>query len=195
MARNIETKAGIASVSSLVPIVTKLVPELPVALVQDDTFFRCDNGRLKLRAFSETSDEPIYYRRADCAGPKESFYVRSPTHVAQSLRESLTRAHAVIGQIRETRKIYLAGRTSIHLDEVENLGDFLDLEVVLADGDFAQSGIREAQELMTLLGIRSDQLVEETYLGIMGSATADNPGHGQLSAHDLVLPKSAATSE
>jgi predicted adenylyl cyclase CyaB len=180
MARNIEIKARIASVSSLVPIVANLVPDPPVLLVQDDTFFRCDNGRIKLRAFSETSGELIFYRRADNAGPKESFYVRAPTQDPQSLKDSLTLAYGVIGQIRKTRRIYLSGRTRIHLDEVENLGDFLELEVVLADGESAQSGINEAQELMAQLGIRGDQLIDGAYLDMMASANAIPQIRGNL---------------
>ena len=52
MARNIEIKAQIESIESLLPLVAKIADEGPIEIVQDDTFFACPNGRLKLRAFS-----------------------------------------------------------------------------------------------------------------------------------------------
>jgi len=79
MARNIEIKAHIESVESLLPKVAAIANEGPIEIIQDDTFFTCDNGRMKLRAFSEEKGELIFYRRANQQGPKESFYVLSPT--------------------------------------------------------------------------------------------------------------------
>jgi adenylate cyclase class IV len=60
MPRNIEIKARIPSVQSLIPIAAAIADEGPVEIVQDDTFFACDNGRIKLRAFSETEGELIF---------------------------------------------------------------------------------------------------------------------------------------
>src|SRR6188768_1546946 len=135
MARNIEIKARIENVATLTPQVAALASEGPLEIAQDDTFFNCDNGRLKLRAFSTDSGELIFYRRVNQAGPKESFYLRSPTSSPETLRESLSLAYGQIGRIRKYRSLYLVGRTRVHLDRVEDLGHFLELEVMLEDGD------------------------------------------------------------
>ena len=153
MARNIEIKARIGSVQALVPKAAALATEGPIEILQDDTFFRCDNGRLKLRAFSATSGELIFYRRPDQQGPKESFYLRSPTREPDTLRESLTLAYGEAGRVRKHRTLFLAGRTRIHLDRVEGLGDFLELEVVLRENEASDAGVREAHELMAALGL------------------------------------------
>jgi adenylate cyclase class IV len=60
MARNIEIKAQIESVETLLPRAAALATEGPVEMEQDDTFFRCDSGRLKLRIFSSESGELIF---------------------------------------------------------------------------------------------------------------------------------------
>ena len=70
----------------------------PQAVAQDDTFFACAQGRLKLRAFADGHGELIFYRRADDTGPKESFYVISPTASPDTLRETLLLAYGVIGR-------------------------------------------------------------------------------------------------
>src|SRR5260221_4636980 len=128
MARNIESKARIESVDSLLRLVRAIADGGPTEIFQDDTFFRCPNGRLKLRAFSETSGELIFYQRPDSAGPKESFYVISATASPDSLREALSLAYGQAGRVRKQRTLFMAGRTRIHLDRVEGLGDFLELE-------------------------------------------------------------------
>jgi len=79
MARNVEIKARIESVEALTPRAAALADHGPIAIVQDDTFFACPNGRLKLRTFSATDGQLIFYRRPDQAGPKESFFLISPT--------------------------------------------------------------------------------------------------------------------
>ena len=72
MARNVEIKARVDSLAAIEPIAAALSGQPPQALAQDDTFFACTQGRLKLRAFADGHGELIFYR-ADDAGPKESF--------------------------------------------------------------------------------------------------------------------------
>src|SRR4051812_39098515 len=153
MARNIEIKARVENVALLIPKVAELATEGPIEIAQDDTFFACGNGRLKLRAFSNDAGELIFYRRENQRGPKESFYVKSPTSSPETLRESLSLAYGQIGRIRKYRTLFLVGRTRVHLDRVEDLGHFLELEVMLVDDEPAEAGIREARDLMDHLGI------------------------------------------
>src|SRR3954447_13841973 len=167
MARNIEIKARVENVALLIPKVAQLASEGPLEIAQDDTFFKCDNGRLKLRAFSNDSGELIFYQRANQSGPKESFYLRSPTTSPENLRESLSLAYGQIGRIRKYRTLYLVGRTRVHLDRVEGLGHFLELEVMLVGDEPAEQGIREAGELMDQLGIQPAQLIEGAYIDLM----------------------------
>ena len=46
--RNVEIKARIASVEAMAPRVAALADRGPVEIEQDDTFFVCERGRLKL---------------------------------------------------------------------------------------------------------------------------------------------------
>lgn len=167
MARNIEIKARIESVAALTPRVAELATEGPIEIAQDDTFFNCVTGRLKLRAFSNDLGELIFYRRANQTGPKESFYIRSPTSSPETLRESLSLAYGQIGRVRKYRTLFLVGRTRVHLDRVEDLGHFLELEVVLVDDELPETGVGEATALMDRLGIKPEQLIDGAYLDLM----------------------------
>lgn len=179
MPRNIEIKARIESIAALMPRAAAIATEGPTEIFQDDTFFACPAGRLKLRAFPDGSGELIFYRRPDALGPKESFYVRSPTADPDSLRSTLGLACGVTGRVVKQRTLFLVGRSRVHLDRVRDLGEFLELEVVLRDDEPTDAGLQEALELMERLGIRSDQLVEGAYVDLLearGAQPAAEPG-------------------
>jgi len=164
MPRNIEIKARIESVEQLRPRAAAVADQGPVEIAQDDRFYECPSGRLKLRRFAADRGELIFYRRADEQGPKESFYLRTPTSEPDSLHATLAAAWGERGRVVKQRTLYLAGRTRIHLDRVEGLGDFLELEVVLAEGEPADAGVQEAHALMARLGVEPSQLIQGAYL-------------------------------
>lgn len=169
MARNTEIKARIDSVAAFLPRVAALATGGPTELEQDDTFFPCENGRLKLRAFSDESGELIFYRRPEQQGPKESFYVISPTSMPGTLRQVLLQAYGQVGRVEKHRTVFFVGRTRVHLDRVKGLGEFLELEVVLKDGESAEAGVAEASALMERLGVQSSQLIDAAYVDLLNA--------------------------
>jgi len=172
MARNIEIKARVADMPALAARAAAMADSGPVEIPQDDTFFGCANGRLKLRVFENGHGELIFYRRPDADGPKVSFYVLSPTESPDTLREALTLANGQEGRVVKHRTLFLVGRTRVHLDRVQGLGDYMELEVVLADGESAEEGVREAHELMARLGLSTDSLVTGAYHDLLRAQAA-----------------------
>jgi adenylate cyclase class IV len=167
MARNVEVKARIASVEALLSRARALADGPEERIEQDDTFFACAHGRLKLRDFGDGCGELIHYERADAEGPKLSDYVRAPTSDPAALREALARAHGVVGRVRKSRWLLMAGATRIHLDRVEDLGDFMELEVVLRDDQSVADGEAIAELLMAQLGICDEQRLAGAYLDLL----------------------------
>jgi predicted adenylyl cyclase CyaB len=139
-------------------------------ICQDDTFFASPRGRLKLRSFADGTGELIYYERADEAGPKQSRYWISRTQDPESLRDTLGNALGVIGVVRKTRHLFMVGQTRIHLDDVEGLGVFAELEVVMQAGQTVEDGMSIATDLMRKLGIDEADLVEGAYIDLIGPA-------------------------
>ncbi len=134
MPSNIEIKARVADPARKRTLAERLALSPPTVLHQQDTFFPCANGRLKLRQLSDSHGELIAYHRADVSGTKQSDYLIYPTTTPAALRAALASALGIGVVVTKTRRLFLVGQTRIHLDEVENLGSFLELEVVLADG-------------------------------------------------------------
>src|SRR5829696_903157 len=121
MPRNVEIKARVPSLEAIEPLARAIATEGPVEIAQDDTFFSCSQGRLKLRQFANGCGELIHYRRADEAGPKTSDYRIVPTDAPDALREALASAFGTAGRVKKLRRLYIADRTRIHLDRVEGL--------------------------------------------------------------------------
>ncbi|HPI71939.1 MAG TPA: class IV adenylate cyclase [bacterium] len=166
MARNTEIKARIDSVEQLLPVVAALADRGPVEIDQEDVFFTCPCGRLKLRTLSADEGELIFYQRADQPGPKESFYQIARTSTPAALHRILAQVLTETGRIRKRRILFLHGAARIHLDRVEGLGDFIELEVVLRKEQSAEQGAAIAEELMELLGIEAGRLIECSYFDL-----------------------------
>lgn len=167
MSRNTEIKARVPDLRPVESRAQAIATGGPEDLFQDDTFFPCPRGRLKLRDFGDGSGQLIHYDRADEAGPKVSEYVISATAAPASLREALARAFGVLGRVVKRRRVYLVDRTRVHLDQVEGLGAFVELEVVLRDDEAPRDGEAVARELMAALGIQAGQLVTGAYLDLL----------------------------
>jgi len=109
----------------------------------------------------------IRYHRPDATGPKVSDYSISPTSDPDGLTDLLSRVMPVLGVVAKERTLFMAGRTRIHLDDVQGLGWFMELEVVLTEEETPVDGEVEAQRLMKILGINKDDLVEGAYLDML----------------------------
>jgi predicted adenylyl cyclase CyaB len=167
MARNIEIKARISGMDEMRGKIQAIADRGPIEINQDDTFFFCPNGRLKLRELSPDQGELIFYQRQDKTGPKESFYVITPAAAPDSLREVLALSCGQVGRVRKHRTLFMVGRTRIHLDKVEMLGDFLEMEVVLSEEEQPEAGVKVADDLLARLDISQSQLVDRAYVDLL----------------------------
>ena len=165
--RNVEIKARVADPAALRSRVAALAKERPVIIGQRDTFFNVARGRLKLRRFADASGELIFYERDDTTGPKTSRYSTSSCPDATGMETVLARALGVRGVVEKRRELFMIGGTRVHLDEVRGLGHFLELEVVLRDGEPAADGEREAHDLLAKLGVPATSLVAPAYIDLL----------------------------
>ena len=142
--------------------------DTPVEVIpQEDTFFNTPQGRLKLRLLGEVKGQLIYYTRPDQEGPKRSDYHISYTSDPANLKRVLELAYGIRGVVRKTRYLYLVGQTRVHLDDVEGLGKFMELEVVMQEGQSDAEGQAIAEGLMADLGLEKTDLLEGAYMDIM----------------------------
>lgn len=120
-----------------------------------------------MRLLTPSHGQLVYYERADATGPKRSDYFIAETSEPEALKSVLAKALGVRGVVRKTRYLYMVGQTRLHLDEVEGLGQFVELEVVMRPGQSDAEGQAIAEDLMAKLGIREEDLLEGAYMDMI----------------------------
>lgn len=171
MPRNVEIKARVHDFEGF-KAKAEALSDRPATLIEQlDTFYITPRGRLKLRVLAPDRCELIQYSRADDSSAKTSTYdiVRSSDPAAFS--RILESALPIRGVVTKKRYLYLVGATRIHLDEVEGLGTFMELEVVLDKGQTTQYGAAIAEDLMAKLGIRDEDLISGAYIDLLEQCT------------------------
>lgn len=167
MARNVEIKARCSDFKTLEATLKRKRAKYVGVLRQVDTYFKVPSGRLKLRELSKTNGELIRYERADESGPKLCSYSILPTDKPAELKQLLSGTLGILGVVKKTRRLYLIGQTRVHLDQVQNLGKFLELEVVLKKGQGIADGKRIAMHLLSEIGLRPNTLVPGSYIDLL----------------------------
>lgn len=167
MPANIEIKARVRNFAGLRTKAEGL-SDTPVEIIpQEDTFFNVQEGRLKLRVLAPDRGQLIFYQRADQDGPKRSEYHIAETSEPDSLKRVLELAYGIRGVVKKTRYLYIAGQTRIHVDDVHGLGQFMELEVVLGEGQGDAEGQAIAEGLMAGLGVERSDLLEGAYMDLI----------------------------
>jgi predicted adenylyl cyclase CyaB len=166
MPSNIEIKARVRDFSQIKLRAEKL-SDTPVEVIpQEDIFFNVPQGRLKLRILAPDRAQLIYYTRPDQDGPKRSDYHIAHTSDPENLKRVLELAYGIRGVVKKTRCLYLVGQTRVHLDDVDGLGQFMELEVVMREGQSDAEGEEIAEGLMTSLGVERSDLLEGAYMDL-----------------------------
>ncbi|XP_074481528.1 uncharacterized protein LOC141761806 isoform X2 [Sebastes fasciatus] len=179
MLSNVEIKAKVSDPTLFAEKAAKLSQSEGTIIGQHDTFFNCRHGRLKLRDFMNEAGQLIFYERPDTDGPKLSRYSISPTSDPSSLRAVLSDALGVKGEVRKERRLFLIGQTRVHLDTVEGLGNYMELEtaqrgvqtenkqVVMRPEQTVEDGQKVAEDLMVKLGVSKESLVMGAYMDLI----------------------------
>ena len=167
MPRNVEIKARVHDFEALRQRAEDLA-DGPVEIIEQlDTFYITPRGRLKLRVLAPDKCELIQYTRADDSTAKTSTYDIVRANDPASFSRILESALPIRGVVTKTRHLYLIGPTRVHLDEVEGLGTFMELEVVLSKGQTTEYGAAIADDLMAKLGIRKEDLISGAYIDLL----------------------------
>jgi predicted adenylyl cyclase CyaB len=177
MPANIEIKTVLRNRAAALACAARLASSGPEIIHQEDTFFRCEGARLKLRIFhsddgTSSYGELIRYQRENRAEVRCSHYSIAHSADPRILLDILTKTLGVVGTVRKTRTLYLVGQTRIHIDQVEGLGDFLELEVVLREGQTEEEAKQIANALLTEFKIGEQDLIAGAYVDLLAAKAA-----------------------
>jgi adenylate cyclase, class 2 len=174
VAANVESKTRCPDLGAVARLAAALGARYEGRIEQVDTYFRVRRGRLKLREASHygpdgrrsASSELIRYERPDVKGARVSVYERTATEDPKSSRLRLEAAHGVRGCIRKQRELWILDSTRIHLDEVEGLGTFVELETA-SSGEPESTERLEHDRLWSALGLDPHATVDCSYIDLV----------------------------
>ncbi|XP_063164809.1 adenylate cyclase CyaB-like [Candoia aspera] len=167
MPANVEIKARVQDLAQLISRVEQLSGSHGCVLLQTDTFFPVPHGRLKVRDLRDGRGQLVFYDRPNTRAPKLSCFTISPTDDPRGLVAVLSQALGEQGVVKKERHLYMVGQTRVHVDHVEGLGDFVELEVMLQEHQSLREGEEVAQQLMCKLGIEETDLISGAYLDLL----------------------------
>ncbi|XP_063837079.1 uncharacterized protein LOC135086211 [Ostrinia nubilalis] len=170
--RNVEIKAKITNLENICKVAEQLSGGPPTIIKQDDVFYRVNNGRLKMRYYADESATLVRYERSDQEGPKLADYDLlhfsvTDSEKAKLLDKMLTQCMGARGRVIKERKLYMVDQTRVHIDSVQDLGDFMELEVVLRPEQTVEEGQVIAKDLQTKLGVKNEDLIDCAYVDLL----------------------------
>ncbi|HEY9700963.1 MAG TPA: class IV adenylate cyclase [Allocoleopsis sp.] len=130
---------------------------------QVDVYFNVQNGRLKLRK-GTIENNLIGYEREDTCSSKQSNVRLIKTEPNSSLEEILTCALGVKIVVDKQRDIYFIGNVKFHLDQVQGLGTFVEVEAIDKDGDIGRERLQaQCNHYQELLEVADSDLIAISY--------------------------------
>lgn len=164
MPRNIEIKARVADLAAARDVTLALGGRPHVVEVQTDRYYELDGGRrLKVRSIDGGRSELIDYRRPEASGVRASDY----TVTSLASGEGPTGEPVVV--VRKRREVLLIDNVRVHLDQVDGLGTFLELEAVV-DAAHDEAVCRaQVDRLITALQLAESDLIRASYADLLAA--------------------------
>src|SRR3989344_6000695 len=164
---NVEFKANCENPDRVREILTNEGADYKGRDHQVDVYFNVPNGRLKLRK-GNIENSLIGYQREDIAGSKQSNVHLFKTEPNTPLEAILTTTLGVKVVVDKQRDIYFIGNVKFHVDEVQRLGSFIEVEAIDLDGTLGREYLqRQCDEYKGLLGIRDEDMIAESYSDLL----------------------------
>ena len=168
MAANVEVKAICPDLAAARAAALALGAVTQGMEKQTDTFFRTPRGRLKLRESDRRGATLIPYLRPDRPQARQSDYVVLPVDDPAAAKRILSEALGVLAVVKKQREVLLLDNVRIHLDRVEGLGCFIELEAVMDRAADPAAEDAKVRALMAKLGIQDHQVQARAYVDLLG---------------------------
>jgi predicted adenylyl cyclase CyaB len=164
--RNLEAKFRIDDAALARARAEAIGFSLRATLVQRDTFFAVAHGKLKLREEADSA-ALIHYRRSREGVLEVSDYEIVPVPDAEPMRAMFSSALGVIAEIRKVRTLLMRRNVRLHLDRLEGLGSFGEIEAVIAAGGTPEDCRSDLDEILATLEITPGDLISQSYFELV----------------------------
>jgi adenylate cyclase, class 2 len=169
---NFEFKARCNNIETIELKLKELNPLFIGVDKQVDTYFNIMNGRLKLRE-GNIENSLIHYNRQDSKNVKQSDVTLYELQPDKNLKDILTKALGIKTIVEKERKIYFIDNVKFHLDKVNELGNFIEVEAIDKEGSIGIDKLKEqCQYYIQLFGITPNQFIAESYSDLLAKKSS-----------------------
>lgn len=160
---SIEIKAKCEDLGKIEKILNTLEAEFLGIDHQIDTYFKVENGRMKLRE-GDIENYLIHYQRDNEEGPKKSTITIFKNTPQSSLKSLLEKSLGILTIVDKKRKIYFIKNIKFHLDSIENLGQFVEIEALDNQQQHTEEELKaQCEKYMAEFGINKKDLIANSY--------------------------------
>lgn len=164
---NIEIKARCSNPEIIKEILKSKNADFKGTDYQIDTYFKVNQGRLKLRE-GNIENYLIFYNRENKEGPKQSNVILFDYDRSSSLKKILTKSLDILVVVDKQREIYFIDNVKFHLDNVKDLGNFIEIEAIDKEGTIDKEKLLErCQFYLDLFKIPQKDLVSVSYSDLL----------------------------
>lgn len=163
--KNVEIKARCSDFDRIRKILKAEYADFRGIDEQNDTYFHVKNGILKLRESVLPFERGLmYYERSKKQGPKVSDITVYDTQESEVLKEMLADSLSVVATVTKKRELFTIDNVKFHLDTVDGLGTFIEIEAQDTHGIIEASTLRkQCLYYMRLLQIKKSDLLTDSY--------------------------------
>ena len=160
---NLELKIKLKSFNIVKKILKEINAEFVKTLNQKDVYYKNHGGLLKLRI--ENSEQSIIKYLRDEKGI-DRFSAYEVLHFAGGNAENFfSKVFKVETVVQKKRQLFMYYNTRIHLDTVEGLGNFLELETLVLNGK--ADAKKRYNEIIKLLKLDKYDSIRKSYRNLM----------------------------
>ena len=164
---NIELKAKTENAEGVREVLKSRKAVFKGVDLQTDTYFKVNNGRLKLRE-GNIENSLIFYRRENVAGIKKSKIILYKSEPGSNLKSALTESMGILVEVKKEREIYFIENIKFHIDKVEGLGEFIEIEAIDKEETLGEEFLqKQCEEFAGLFKIKDSDYVAESYSDLL----------------------------
>jgi predicted adenylyl cyclase CyaB len=170
--RNIEIKVAVRDLASVRAAALRVGARVHAMEEQTDRYYTVDGAhRVKLRTVANGRAELVEYRRSEATGVRASDYTITPVRDEAAGFCMVPKGRPLV-VVRKRREVLLWDNVRIHLDQVDDLGTFVELEAVV-DATHDDAACRaQVDTLMRALALPEADLIRASYADLLGAASA-----------------------
>ncbi|MBC5991399.1 class IV adenylate cyclase [Pontibacter cellulosilyticus] len=135
--------------------------------VQTDTYYESEYGKLKHRQ-GNIENVLIHYNRTRLEEAHQTevlLYLKNPSAATVA---AVCQGKRILGQVKKRRKIFFIDNVKFHLDQIQDLGTFVEIEAIDLEGSVGTEVLQQQCDYYKeMLQIQDEDIITSAYTDLL----------------------------